>query len=185
MRPDYPLKSDRLLLRPFQPEDLDDYLAYRTLPAVNRFLLNDVTDRATTAELLRKKQDQAELTAEGQWLALAVYWSEAERMVGDVVFKWLSDEHRQGEIGYVFNPEFQGKGLASEAAKTLLRFGFEDLGLRRITATCDPRNEPSWRVMERLGMRREAHLKQNQIFKGEWSDIFVYALLNEEYRRAS
>jgi RimJ/RimL family protein N-acetyltransferase len=103
-------------------------------------------------------------------------------VVGDVVLKWLSEEHRQGEIGYVFNPEFQGEGLAREASEALLRLGFEDMGLHRIVAECDPRNGPSWRLMERLGMRREAHLREFEIFKGEWGDLYVYAMLAEEYQ---
>jgi RimJ/RimL family protein N-acetyltransferase len=181
VRPDYPIKTDRLLLRPFEPTDLDDYAAYRTLPAVNRYLLNEVTDRAATAELLGKKTTQAELTADGQWLSLAVYWPQAERVVGDVVFKWLSEEHRQGEIGYVLNPEFQGSGFAAEAAGALLRVGFEEFGLCRISAQADPRNEASWRVMERLGMRREAHFRHHQLFKGEWADLLVYAVLAQEW----
>ncbi len=185
MRPDYPIKTDRLLLRPFEETDLDDYAAYRTLPDVNRYLLNEVTDRAATAELLTGKTAQAELTAEGQWLALAVYWPQAGRVVGDVVLKWLSEEHRQGEIGYVLNPEFQGRGLAGEAAGALLRVGFEEFGLHRISAQADPRNEASWRVMERLGMRREAHFRHNEVFRGEWADLLVYAMLAEEYHRAS
>ena len=67
----------------------------------------------------------------------------------------------------------------------MLKVGFEDLGLRRIIAQCDPRNESSWRLMERLGMRREAHFRECEIFKGEWSDLFVYAMLAEEFLRAS
>ncbi|WP_053739542.1 GNAT family N-acetyltransferase [Nocardia sp. NRRL S-836] len=181
MRPAYPIKTDRLHLRPFELTDLDDYAAYRTLPEVNRYLLNEVTDRAATAGLLATKTTQAELTGDGQWLALAVHWPEAGRVVGDVVLKWLSEEHRQGEIGYVLSPEFQGRGLAGEAAGALLRVGFEELGLHRITAQADPRNEASWRVMERLGMRREAHHRHHQVFKGEWADVLVYALLADEW----
>ncbi|MEU7475566.1 GNAT family protein [Lentzea sp. NPDC042327] len=182
MRPDYPIKTDRLLLRPFTPADLDDYAAYRTDPEVNRYLLTVVTDRAGTSELLARKAAQTELTGDGQGLSLAVHWPEAGRVVGDVVLKWLSEEHRQGEIGYVFNPEFQGRGLAGEAAGALLRFGFEELGLHRVIARAAPGNEASWRVMERLGMRREAHYRQNRVVKGEWADLYTYAVLAQEWR---
>jgi RimJ/RimL family protein N-acetyltransferase len=184
VRLDYPLKTGRLLLRPFEPGDLDDYLAYRSRPDVYRYLYGEALDRQQAEELITKRMAETELTEAGQGLALAVYWPEVGRVVGDVVLKWLSKDHRQGEIGYSFNPEFGGRGLATEAAAELLRLGFEDLGLHRIVAECDPRNEPSWRLMERLGMRREAHFRQNEIFKGEWGDLFVYALLEEEYERA-
>jgi RimJ/RimL family protein N-acetyltransferase len=63
-----------------------------------------------------------------------------------------------------------------------LMLGFEGLGLRRVKATCDARNESSWRLMERLGLRREAHFRECEIFKGEWRDVFVYAMLAQEYR---
>ncbi|MGW4211694.1 GNAT family N-acetyltransferase [Lentzea sp. NPDC004789] len=184
LKPDYPLRTDRLLLRPFELTDLDDFYAYRSRPDVYRYLYGEAANREQAAELLAKRMGETELTEEGQWLALAAYWPEAGRVVGDVVLKWLSAQDRQGEIGYGFNPEFGGKGLATEAAERMLRLGFEELGLHRIVAECDPRNEPSWRLMERLGMRREAHFRQNEIFKGEWGDLYVYAMLEEEYRRA-
>ncbi|GAA3631637.1 GNAT family protein [Lentzea roselyniae] len=182
MRPEYPLKTDRLLLRPFEERDLDDFHAYRSLPDVHRYLYNEAPDRPECEELLAKRITEDELTGEGQRLALAVYWPEAGRVVGDVVLKWLSEADRQGEIGYGFNPDFQGKGLATEAAAVMLKVGFEQLGLHRIIAQCDPRNEPSWRLMERLGMRREAHFREFEIFKGDWGDLYVYAMLAEEYR---
>ncbi|WP_329787839.1 GNAT family protein [Lentzea sp. DG1S-22] len=105
-------------------------------------------------------------------------------MIGSAVLKWLSETDRQGEIGYSLHPGFQGRGYATEAARKMLELGFEHLGLHRIVAECDPRNEPSWRLMERLGMRREAHFRELEIFKGEWGDLFVYAVLEEEYARA-
>lgn len=182
MRPDYPLKTERLLLRPFEPGDLDDLHAYRSNPEVCRYLYSEPATVEDSEKRLENSLTMGELTEEGQWLVLAVEWR--ERVIGDVVLKWVSEKDRQGELGYVFNPEFHGKGLAREASEAMLKIGFDDLGLHRITAQCDPRNEPSWRLMERLGMRREAHFRECEIFKGEWGDVFVYALLAEEYRRA-
>ncbi|ANZ36391.1 hypothetical protein BBK82_10285 [Lentzea guizhouensis] len=182
MLPDYPLETTRLLLRPFTTGDLADYAAYRTHPDVNRYLLNKVTTHAAAADLLAAKAARTSLTPDGQALSLAVFWPEANRVVGDVVFKWLSEEHRQGEIGYVFNPEFGGRGLAGEAAGELLRFGFEELGLHRIVAQANPENVPSWRLMERLGMRKEAYHRQNLLVEGEWLDLVTYSVLAREWR---
>jgi RimJ/RimL family protein N-acetyltransferase len=106
-------------------------------------------------------------------------------VVGDVNLEWLSEYHQQGEIGYVFNPEFHGHGLATEATAEMLRLGFADLGLHRIIGRCDGRNPASARVMERLGMRLEAHFRQNEIFKGEWGDELVYAILADEWKLRS
>jgi RimJ/RimL family protein N-acetyltransferase len=100
-----------------------------------------------------------------------------------VVLKWLSREHRQGEVGFVITPAHQGHGYAAEAATALLALAFHDLGLHRVIGRCDPRNTASARVMERMGMRREAHFVQNEIFKGEWSDEYVYAMLATEFGR--
>ncbi len=81
-------------------------------------------------------------------------------MIGEISLIWRSVEDRQGEIGYIFNPDQHGRGYATEAANAMLRYGFEELGLHRIHARCDLRNSASWRVMERLGMRREAHFRR-------------------------
>jgi RimJ/RimL family protein N-acetyltransferase len=184
VRLDYPIMTGRLLLRPFQTSDLDDFYAYRSRPDVFRYLYGESVSREECAELLDELVKDSELTSEGQRLALAVHLPEAGRVIGSAVLKWRSESDRQGEIGYSLNPEFHGHGYATEAARKMLELGFEGLGLHRIVAECDPRNVPSWRLMERLGMRREAHFRELEIFKGEWGDLFVYALLEEEYERA-
>jgi RimJ/RimL family protein N-acetyltransferase len=101
--------------------------------------------------------------------------------VGDCVLFWHSEEHAQGEIGYVLNPAHHGRGLATEAATALLRLGFEGLGMHRITGRLDARNTASARVLERIGMRREAHLVENEFVKGEWTDELIYAMLRAEW----
>ncbi|MGW6444650.1 GNAT family N-acetyltransferase [Lentzea sp. NPDC055074] len=184
MRLDYPLNTGRLLLRPFRPTDLDDFYAYRSRPDVFRYLYEESVSREECAELLDRLIADDELTGENQRLALAIFLPEAGKVIGGAVLRWRSEKDEQGEIGYSLHPEFQGRGYATEAARAMLDLGFTHLGLHRIVAECDPRNEPSWRLMERLGMRREAHFRHNEIFKGEWGDLFVYALLEEEYRRA-
>ncbi|GGN11255.1 N-acetyltransferase [Lentzea pudingi] len=182
MRLDYPLITGRLLLRPFEPTDLDDFHAYRSRPEVFRYLYDEPVSREECADLLAKLVADNELTGEGQRLTLAIHLPEAGRVIGSAMLKWRSESNRQGEIGYSLDPEFQGRGYASEAARKMLELGFDGLGLHRVVAECDPRNEPSWRLMERLGMRREAHFRELEVFKGEWGDLFVYAMLAEEYR---
>ncbi|MCW2947645.1 MAG: GCN5-related N-acetyltransferase, partial [Actinoallomurus sp.] len=90
--------------------------------------------------------------------------------------------HRQGEVGYIFHPDHGGRGYATEAAEVVLRLGFEELGLHRIVGRLDGRNTASARVLERLGLRREAHFVQNELVKGEWTDEVVYAMLADEWR---
>ena len=108
MRPDYPLTTARLLLRPFEERDLDDVFAYRSLPEVNTYLYSEPYTREQAAENLQKWTELHELTEEGQSLTLAVVLPEEDRVIGKVDLEWLSEQHRQGEVGYIFNPAFQG-----------------------------------------------------------------------------
>jgi RimJ/RimL family protein N-acetyltransferase len=184
LRPSYPIITDRLILRPFTEDDLDALHAYQSLPAVTRYLYWDVRDRAATAEAIRKRRSQTTLEKEGDGLGLAVLLRDTGDLVGDVNLLWLSEEHRQGEFGFVFNPAFHGNGYAREAAAEMLRLGFEGLGLHRIVGRCDGRNGASANLMAKLGMRREAHYVQNEVVKGEWTDEIVYAMLESEWLSA-
>lgn len=119
----------------------------------------------------------------GEGIALALEERASDRFVGEVILRLTSEESRQGEIGWSLHPDAQGQGYATEAARELLRLGFVEMGLHRIIAECDPRNEASIRIMERLGMRREAHHLESMWLKGEWVGSIVYALLEDEWRR--
>jgi RimJ/RimL family protein N-acetyltransferase len=182
LAPEYPILTERLILRPFTPDDLDDVYAYQSRPDVARFLYWEPRDRDEVRAVLAERADQVALREAGQRLSLAVCWPDAGRVVGEVVLLWLHREHRQGEFGFVLNPEFQRRGLAGEAASTMLGLAFGGLGLHRVIGRCDALNAPSARLMERLGMRREAHFVHNEIFKGDWGDEYVYAMLDTEWR---
>ncbi len=120
---------------------------------------------------------RTELTDEGQSLTLGAQVGETSELAGDVVLFWRSRAHAGGELGYVFNPALGGRGYATEAANVMLRLGFEGLGLHRIVARIDERNESSVRLARRLGMRQEARLVRNEFFKGEWSTELDFAML--------
>ena len=182
LRPCYPLETARLVLRPFEAGDLDELHAFHSLPEVARFLYWEARDLEQVRAVLDTKVRQRVLEDEGQVLALAVVWPEAGVVVGEVSLHWLSRRHRQGELGFVFHPRYQGRGLATEAAEAVLGLGFDGLGLHRMIGRCDAMNVASARVMERLGMRREAHFVQNELFKGAWGDELVYAVLEDEWR---
>lgn len=181
LRPEYPLETERLILRPFSPADFDDLYDIHSRPEVARYLYWDARDGEQVRQVLERKAGQYELTEEGQGLAAAVVWRASGRVVGEVSLVWLSREHRQGEIGFSFHPAYQGRGLATEAAEVMLRLGFGELGLHRIIGRCDARNDASARLLERLGMRREAHFVHNEVFKGAWGEEYVYALLEDEW----
>ena len=182
LRPAYPLETARLRLRPFSPGDLEELHAFHSLPEVARFLYWEARHLAQVRQVLDAKTGQTALEDEGQVLALAVVLRETGVVVGEVSLHWLSRRHRQGEIGFVFHPGYQGRGLATEAAEVVLGLGFDGLGLHRVIGRCDALNLPSARLMERLGMRQEAHFVHNEIFKGAWGDELVYAMLEDEWR---
>ncbi|GAB3960344.1 GNAT family protein [Actinoallomurus acanthiterrae] len=182
LKPVYPLRSDRLIIRPFAESDFDDLYDIQSRPEVTRYLLFDARDRDQVRQSLRERLRSTTLDDEDDSLALAVVLPDTGKVIGDVVLFWTSREHRQGEIGYIFHPDHGGKGYATEAAQVMLRLGFEELGLHRIVGRLNGRNTASARVLERLGMRREAHLRHARTLKGEWADEVVYAMLEEEWR---
>jgi RimJ/RimL family protein N-acetyltransferase len=95
---------------------------------------------------------------------------------------WLSVQHALGEIGFAFHPDYQGRGYATEAARVVLRFAFEELKLHRVIGRLEARNTASARVLAKLGMRREALLAENEYVKGEWQSELDYAILDREWR---
>jgi RimJ/RimL family protein N-acetyltransferase len=182
LRPAYPIRTERLLLRPLTLDDADGLLRYRSRPDVTRYVPFEPMTRAEILDRIAGVWARTELTDEGQALTLGAEVAGTGRLAGDVVLFWRSREHQGGEIGYVLDPELAGQGYATEAAEAMLRLGFEDLGLRRIIARIDERNEPSARLARRLGMRQEARLVENELFKGEWSNELDFAMLAREWR---
>jgi RimJ/RimL family protein N-acetyltransferase len=182
LKPPYPIRTDRLVLRPFAASDVEDLFDIYGRPDVARYLYWEPFSRADAVENLEEKIDQAEIRQEGGRLTVAVVLPELDRVIGIVTLKWLSEEHRQGEIGFTFHPDHHGHGYATEAAEASLDLGFGGLHLHRTIGRCDARNTASVGVMERLGMRREAHFVQNEFFKGGWGDEFVYAILEDDRR---
>ena len=184
MRPDWPLATERLLLRPFEDGDYDALYAIHSDPEVARYLYNEPRDPEQVRELLGRKIAGAEWRDEGDWLSAAAVLRESGDVVGDLALHWVSNEHRTGEIGFSFDPARQGRGYATEAAGAFLRLAFEDFGLHRMIGRTEARNAASARVLEKLGMRLEAHLVENEWVKGEWQSELVYALLDREWQES-
>lgn len=182
LRPRYPVTTPRLLIRPLTPADADGLLAYRSIPDVCRYVPFEPQTREQLLERIATRWTRTELTAEGQVVILGVQVRDTGALAGDVMLAWHSWEHSCGEIGCVFNPDLSGRGYATEALDALLRLGFEGLGLHRIIARIDERNGPSIRMVRRLGMRQEARLVENELFKGEWTTELDFAILAQEWQ---
>jgi len=193
-RVEWPVRTPRLALRRARVEDADAIYAYRRLPEVDRWLSQRFGDvevwRAHHAEpdrlartLVVETHDAtdhetggADRTVVGD-LYLAVRDGWAQRDLAD------RPHDDEAEIGWVLSPEHQGRGYATEAVQALLRVCFEALGLRRVVANAFAANEPSWRLMERVGMRREGVGVRDSLHRDlGWVDGVTYALLAEEWR---
>lgn len=171
------MKTTRLILRPFTPADADDLHAYLSREQVVRYEPYPPFTREQAAEeAARRAEDRS---------FIAVALKETGRVIGNLYF--APGEFDTWELGYVFHDAYWGRGYAAEACRALLTEGFASGKVRRVIAMCNPENEASWRLLERLGMRREGHLRKNIWFfrdeKGEpiWQDTYAYAVLREEF----
>ncbi len=181
-QPALPLRTERLALRPFRPGDEADVLAYRSIPDVCRYIPADPLQESQAQEFIASRCGRTSIVADGDRIVLAVEL--AGLVIGDVLIKTAELADRQAEIGWVLSPRFQGHGYATEAARGLADACFGDLGMHRVWAVLDARNGASARVCERLGMRHEAHLRQDLWMKGQWTDSLIYAILRDEWRTA-
>jgi RimJ/RimL family protein N-acetyltransferase len=177
-----PLSTERLVLRPFVPEDFDAVFAMQSDPDVTRWLYWGPRNEAEVRAALDLKIAATAIVAEDDPLFLAAVRKDTGAFVGDFVLGLASEQHGTGEIGFIVHPDHQGQGYATEAGEVLLRLAFDELGLHRVIGRAEARNTGSARVLEKLGMRREAHLVENEWVRGEWQSELVYAILDREWR---
>ena len=172
------IQTPRLVLRPIALADWPAIHRYMSDPAVTHWLPEGSLNEAQTQAFTRKNAGRSAT-------AIAVIERASGQLVGHMVFHpWAV--RATHEIGWVFSTGYQGRGYATEAAGALIDFAFNTLRCHRVIATCQPENLASWRVMEKLGMRREAHFRSALCQEsGEWWDEYFYALLADEYVAAS
>jgi RimJ/RimL family protein N-acetyltransferase len=180
----WPVRTQRLSLRPATPADLVPTWRYRKLDSVSRWItrapqtLEDYRVPFETPESLAKTlviEVDGEVVGD-LMLTVEDGWAQAE----------VAEQARgvQAELGWVLHPDHAGRGYASEAVRELIRLCFEELGLRRVTANCFADNDASWRLMERVGMRREIYTVRESLHRsGQWLDGMGYALLAEEWHK--
>lgn len=183
--PAYPIETARLRLRPVRDSDLDALYVYHRDPEALRYMYWQARSLEETREVITLRKTQtAAWQQEGAALVMAAALRETDTVIGEMFLIWRSEANRQGELGFVFNPAYHGYGYAEEASRAVLAVGFGDCDLHRIYGRCDPRNIASCKLMERLGMRLEAHFIEHERYKGEWADQRVYALLQAEWKSA-
>lgn len=177
----FPLATERLLLRPFSDGDGDALFAMYGAPDVSRYLYTEPRTRDEIPEMLERAKLLSGIDDERDGLRLAAVLKATGEVVGDISLWRVSREHAQGEVGYVLDPNHTGHGYATEAVCEALRVGFEVFGFHRIVGRLDARNAASAAVLDRVGMRREAHLRENEFIKGEWASELIYAMLATEW----
>ena len=178
------IRTARLEIRPATAIDLNALWEYRRLPDVNRWLGLAPTSREEFTAVYKQPERMA--------TTLVIIRQEDGIVIGDLMLKvsdaWAQREvaekarGTEAEIGWTLAPEHTGRGYASEAVQALIDACFTTLGLRRVHAGCFADNEPSWRLMERLGMRREEFSRKTALHRsGEWLDGMNYGVLAEEW----
>lgn len=173
-----PLRTRRLTLRLLTPEDLEPLLTIYSDPSVARYLLGEPWTRGEAEVQIARRLTRTGLDTDAGALALVVAHDGA--VVGDIALWMVDGTRRRAEIGWVICPAYAGRGFATEAASGLIRTAVLAHSLHRVEAHLDARNAASARVCERVGMTREAHLRQNWWSKGEWTDTLIYGLLASE-----
>ena len=177
-----PITTDRLVLRSLRPGDERHVFAYRSVPDVVRYIPGEPKTLEQVQDMVAERATAGRIEPSHPICTLAVELD--GRVIGDVLLHLDGpDGHdgRQAEIGWVLAPDMQGMGYATEAAEALVRVAFDELGVHRVWAQLDGGNDASARICERLGMRREAFFAKGSWFKGQWTDLAVYAVRADEW----
>lgn len=182
---DWPVRTLRLRIRPAEQADSENTWSYRRIPSVGQWLSNSPRDL----------EEHSNWFGDPDRLAKTLIIELGGVVIGDLMLSiedaWaqaeIKDQARgvQAELGWCLSPEHEGRGYATEAVTELMRICFDELGLRRIKADCFADNEASWRLMERVHMRREFHTVRESLHRsGDWLDGLGYAILADEWRGA-
>lgn len=170
------IETERLVIRRFTSEDWMDIHEYLSHEKVVHFEpYEPFTEEESKEEAIYRSQGDE---------FLAICLKNSGKVIGNLYFS--KRDFEAYEIGYLLNFNYWKNGYATEAAASLINYAFKELNIRRIIAECNPENIPSWKLLQRLNMRREGHLIKNISFKMDsnnepiWQDTYLYGLLREE-----
>ncbi len=174
-------KTERINIRPVSINDKESIFVYRSDPETHKYLslipktVDDVDDFI--------KKSSSVFNVQGTWFQFVIIEQLSNQVIGDIGIHFLDTdpENKQVEIGYTLNKKYHGKGYATEALTVVINYLINYLNKHRITASIDPTNIPSIKLIERLGFRKEAHFIESLFFHGMWVDDVVYAILAKEW----
>ena len=175
------LESERLLLRRLTNDDANEVLQLRGNPETMRFVPRPIITTTDEALAHIKLIDDRIVSNEGINWAITIKGN--PKMIGIIGHYRISAENFRSEIGYMILPEFNGKGITTEAVKLILEYGFDDLELHSIETIIDPENFASERVLQKNGFVKEAHILENEYWDGKFIDTVIYSLLKRNFKR--
>ena len=176
------IETERLILRPMALTDVDDLLEYQSHPEIVRYIPWPERTREQVIEAATKTiaTGKFDLKEDGDYIVL-VWELKNGKVIGQSNMGLRSVRDKCSDIGWVTHQDFQRQGYAFEATHALIKYGFENFPLHRIVADIDTRNPESAAMAEKLGMRREGEFKASEFFKGDWCDMWLYAILESEF----
>ncbi len=171
------LESDRLLLRQITPDDVNEMYAMRSNKEVMKYIPRPVAEKLEDAmDLINMIQSRLEINDGCNWAITLKGNPKLIGFIGHYRIKW---EHFRSEIGYMLLQEYHGKGIATEAIKLMIDFGFNQMGMHSLEGVIDPKNIASARVLEKNGFVKEAHFTENEFYDGKFLDGAIYSLVNK------
>lgn len=173
-------ETERLLINPLLVSDAPAIYSARTNPKTNAFLPWKPKTVEEVEEHIRKAR-LVPANTEDSWYLLATRLKESGELIGDIGVHFLGPDNQQAEIGYMLLEAYQGKGYATEMVRAIVDFLFGTYKKHRITAAVDPNNSKSFQLLQKLGMRQEAHHIKSFWIDGEWQDDVIFAILREEW----
>ncbi len=179
-----PLESDHLTYRLFERSDLDAVARYHTLPSVQRYVERPARRVEDVAAAIAVMRNQVSLQRPGDTIALAMLRKGDSKLIGQMTLHWADATSGQGEVRFAIDPAESGKGYLNEALSTLFDVAFDNFGIHRIAVRCDGRSHHTMKLLQRLGMRLEAHYREHALFQGEWDEELHFAVLDREWRRS-
>jgi RimJ/RimL family protein N-acetyltransferase len=173
-----PIFTERLILRSLTCNDIQDIIEIVSHPSVARIKTNIKANESEVRKYI-DKQESYQPFEKDKYYDLAIERKEDGKVVG--LLGLMCEDHKQGLIGWALGVDYRGNGYVTEGARALMMYGFSELDLHRIYAKTSSINTASWKVMERVGMRKEAHFQEAEVRDGEWIDVLIYAVLADKW----
>jgi ribosomal-protein-alanine N-acetyltransferase len=173
------LESERLILREFTELDAQNIFEYASDPEVNFFM---PWDKHETINDTKKYLDKSKIAFQNSdSIDWGIELKSENKLIGAISIRNWNDINSCADAGYIIARKYWGRGITTEALKTVIKFSFENLHANRVEAHCDENNSASFRVMEKAGMKYEGTHREKFFIKGKFISVRFYSILKSEY----